>query len=741
LKKIILQLIIFSINEIVVGQDLINPYLDYNGKPTIDLQYNSALGTMGYDFNKLTGSGTYNGEYEFLLDDFPWGDPSMIAGAPSNPLFNLNNYALSYKIELVSFPFTVDCQFPSDQNFSGGCTGMPNRIFNMPNDLLISGNNNDFWLYPDPTSGNNPLVTSKLWNTTPLKEFDRQPSAHTISDPNHNNVLVSAGFGAVSGATIQHTVLPHSVLKHTINIHCGPDFTLNPIISSFSFYVDLTRGRLREYPFRSNNPTSGNPTDHDLIIRPELIVTPSGFYDSNVFSNCNYSKLFPGGKCEDGVTVDDLDGFSINYTPFDPTSDDCSFIAANQNANFGDLFFNGMLGTGDIFRLPLADYSIIASTSVRNFNGTTLAGYSNFTGHGTMTRLYNSPITHNYTIDKNITIDWINPTEKIIFNPSEVYITANDLHFPSHYTFKTIRGTYPYKSEVDEAENDPNNGGPFNDPTKRSVPVKTDLRKDFHISNVYDPTNSDFRFASIYHLENGSKLTIEPCVKIFDATFEINPGSEIVFENWSTNQINVNRYQLLFEGGTVTKRNELFLFQNETETKRILHWEGGDYIAAGTSVDINNPFGEYILEPNSHINFTATNYIDLQPGFYAKNGSEFEASVKPVSIPSCPPFRLRSPQYSKPIDSKNPENKGLFTVTPNPVTENSYFIFEVNIESNAEIEIYNALGKPVFKITGESRLPIGKYNYIFNTVGLMPGLYIAKLTTINSQQSIKFIKQ
>ena len=271
------------------------------------------------------------------------------------------------------------------------------------------------------------------------------------------------------------------------------------------------------------------------------------------------------------------------------------------------------------------------------------------------------------------------------------------------------------------------------------MPVETDLYKDFHVGSQY-PSN-DHRYASIYHLLSGSKLTIEPCVKIFDATFEINPGSEIVFQDWSTNQINVQRYQLLFKGGIVTKRDQSFLFQNENDTNKALNWEGGDFISAGANVDVNKTVGEYTIETNAHVTFEATNYIDLKSGFYAKGESEFEASIKPVIIPPCGPMRIRNPRGNNSAGVNNTSDIGYFTVSPNPAIDNSYFMFEVFGKSNARIIIYDSMGKIIQQIGENSLLPSGKYSFKFQSENLSPGIYFAELLTMDSQKSIKFIKQ
>ncbi|MBL7928585.1 MAG: hypothetical protein JNL47_03785, partial [Bacteroidia bacterium] len=85
-------------------------------------------------------------------------------------------------------------------------------------------------------------------------------------------------------------------------------------------------------------------------------------------------------------------------------------------------------------------------------------------------------------------------------------ITADNLIFPSYYTFKTIRGVYPTEAEV-MADYTPENGCQ-NISDLRQVPVRTDLRTDV-AGFPNNPAVVDHSvFASIYYLEPGSKLTL-----------------------------------------------------------------------------------------------------------------------------------------------------------------------------------------------------------------------------------------
>ena len=104
--KVVFFILLLFQYAYVLSQDLINPYLDYDGASVTDLYYNSS--TINHSANTIPLIHNYNGEYEFLLDKFPWGNQGLISTLSG---IDLNDFALSYQIELVSFPFTVDCFF------------------------------------------------------------------------------------------------------------------------------------------------------------------------------------------------------------------------------------------------------------------------------------------------------------------------------------------------------------------------------------------------------------------------------------------------------------------------------------------------------------------------------------------------------------------------------------------------------------------------------------------------------
>ena len=165
--KIFVMLLLLTSSLFINGQDVINPYSNYENSIVTDLNDPSS----GYNFNNIINVPMYSGEYEIILDRYPWGTSVLIEGPFGNKLFDLDNFALSYQIECVSFPFTMECAFPSSSDPSGGCYGFDRDLI-LPYDSYIDPINFSYWEYPFPSS----FVSNKLVNKMIFKkQFDRLP--------------------------------------------------------------------------------------------------------------------------------------------------------------------------------------------------------------------------------------------------------------------------------------------------------------------------------------------------------------------------------------------------------------------------------------------------------------------------------------------------------------------------------------------------------------------------------------
>ncbi len=720
----------------VKAQDIINTYTDPEVAPfTSPPGYTNPA--LGYEtWSSIKDHGSYNGEYQISLREHFWyfqGDQPAHFKYNDATLFDENNYKRTFGIELVSFPFSRDCAFEL-----GGCAGTTDRNLYMPDPGYYNGINR--WQYPGT---GDPAHTRFLYRDRGVGYFNH--GGYSTGDgikPDGTiyhtaEALVSGAFVHGNPIDFSRYVLPHSILKLTIWFHCGPSDS-DPLIASFSFYVDNTRGMMRYYPFSSTNvDLSNNPVYYDIIFKPELFPGIESTLDIhyNNPDNCwSYNNYTTGNNCPDVG----YDGGTINYFPYDEIDHIC---LDNDVQSDGELFATYYMYNGNVkpkfYKVPFAPYTLPVSNFPRSNQGEWPAGYHVVDD---VFQPINSPLFPlQFNIDKPIDLTIINPNENVIYNPIEVNISttaADDLRFPANYTFKTILGAYPMQSQV-LAENTTENGGPYTD--LRQVPVTTDVRA---IASSGYPVN-DPKFASVYKLLPNSKLTIEPCVRLFDCTFNLQTGSELVFENWPTNQINVNRYGVLLNGGKLTKGDTHFYFQNKNEYDRILEFRSGTTIEAGDHVTTSILPGPYTVEPNADVTFVANTEITLADGFTALAGSEFDARIEAVVIPSCPPHRPASPHTTLDYAEKAKEALKMFSnasISPNPANQNTEIKFSVNSSKHLSLKVYDAYGREMKTIIDNVEFKTGSYSFSFDSSVLNPGVYYCKLFSDDEEEIIKLVK-
>ncbi len=427
-----------------------NVYDTYN--PIVD----SIVTTYGEDSNYYAFTGEYQ-IFSNLLES--WEAASSLG------------YSISYKIEPVSFPFTPDCS-------NGDCGNSSSST----RDLVLIGSyvygDYNFHRALDTMSSYSTLLSNKFTNTAPpggMRDF-----------------------------------IPHTVLKHTLFLHFGASVN-SPVVDSFVFLLDHTRGFMSEYPFRNDNDES-DPAEHDVTIFPWFIYTHNDSFLTVPNQGTNF--------------MNTVDYFPFPDAHYFPDSLIPAWLMVPQ-PNTPNIYL-----APEYFLHP-SPYSLV---------GVLVANYAWDPFAGLQSQVVMGHAPHTYYIDTAMDLTTINPRERIIYNPSAVYITAADpIVFPSGYTFMTVGGKYPTKIQVEAIDSDTMYAD------LREVPV---IGAALNLTD--NPNTTAVDSMSYYYVTAGCTLRIEPCVTIYDATIVVQTGGRIELD---TNGVGGNYILLVDSGGVLVQQN------------------------------------------------------------------------------------------------------------------------------------------------------------------------------------------
>ena len=592
----------------------------------------------------LKGQNTYD-PYD-LCTNTPRGIPIMsytgeyqIFFAPNSYYFtNFQANAITYKIENVSFPFTtncLNCSNPQSPYYSN-----TTRILKMPNNDFTYDPIGKKWIRNNANLPGGPdTVVGYDYSFRLRNSYTANFHTGTVNNltfKNEPSDLVSVCFKSnsptVAGYSFEYgngqIIYPHSILKHTFYFHCGP-YDTDAIVDSMSFILDLTRGRMRNYPFLNhnnglNNGNASTISNHDIAVVVDLIPGENSVDDNydntfDVFTNC-FSLTYP----------------TINYFPFLMSDHRCS-----NHIPPAPMFPGIYLRPPTYSRIQ----AYLGNDHAVDEAGTILP--TNTTEYG---------IKQEYVIDRPIDLTIINPEEKIIYNPSEVKIDlaqtgANqELLFPDGYKFKTVSGRYPSRTETFASDPDNLHSHP------EEIDVKTTL--DPSCDSVGAINDGIFAY---YYVKSGSTLRIGNCVGLYDLDITVEPGATL---KYNSTTVSGNNFNIHSTGGTIIDNapsvpvysdcplncyvsnkydyinNLVVISQNETWNASSIaaldHTYDGKLqvggtmrIEAGNTLTINGPFkiefgenGKIVVERGAKliVNGTATDPVEFTSAEFCKKG-------------------------------------------------------------------------------------------------------------------------
>lgn len=583
------------------------------------------------------------------------------------PTTNSNWKFWSYSVEAVSFPFIPNaCRSQSGE-----------RVLTVagPDDYVVG--NKNVW---DLSASSEGIIDQLVYrNYVEILGSGQNCNVDNTAADLASILFKSSDFMSLTDPNAQFTIHPHTALKYTfygdvLDANGQPTNTDN---FSYSKVWDHTRGSMNCYPFTSNGSDSNWPKDYDVVMQFRLYHHTTG------------SSKFILPFCDNRNDYEDLE-------------------------------------------LPLPGPSswkgYIPEFDIRNSTQKQVAGWDN----GDYSTDFGGK-KHTYVIDKILDITDLNAEERVIYNPSRVIIdltdcdgnprstTDNRLVFPSCYTFKTVRAKYP-DVELDPNSNPtnsqfyydlmtPENGGPFED--FRDLPFNTDQTAG----------GNNFQ-SSIYRIASGSKLELEDGVTIYDATFEVEVGAELIFN--SDNVFGRFRIVNLNSAG----QPETYSTVRNGRREGPPHWS---WEPAGTFIGVKLPgpleldhnLNDFVVEhgylcrartivagawqsgatvtveDGARARFKAVTRIQLKNGFEAKKGSFFDAEMIPGTWGCLTEYAIGNnpgdPQVPNDEElgtgiADDLENGEMVHVFPNPTKGHLYLESKENL---TQIIIKDLSGKEV----------------------------------------------
>jgi hypothetical protein len=170
----------------------------------------------------------------------------------------------------------------------------------------------------------------------------------------------------------------------------------------------------------------------------------------------------------------------------------------------------------------------------------------------------------------------------------------------------------------------------------------------------------------------------------------------------------------------------------------------GMNIYAGKNVTPLIPEGNFIIEENGNVTFTAINEIVLSDGFWAVNGSVFFADTDESLIINCsqdnfPDQKDMAFKHGAVNESKEnsiPIESGSLKVFPNPVDNKLNLEFNNSTESIESLELLNLFGARIHQVD-----EINLNQYILDVTSIPEGIYFLRVRIGDQLFTEKIVKK
>lgn len=441
-----------------------------------------------------SGPNYYAGEFQIFFDNLfsqlnePISDLSPI----------LNVHRLTYRIETVSFPFRIPTF--NEANSYSRWLGLPNSnsFDEEPSADLPDLRSNTFFNFNGSLNSPFKCYVDYSGEEQANTAFGSYSSSSSFPGTLLSGLYANGGQDSFENPNSLRVYFPHSILRVTVEIWCPGDQRIEYV----PIYADLSRGKLRTFPYCNNFEAGQNPELYDIQIKPRLFESP------NPNSNEDWYLVTENG--------------TVNYFNSAGPSQDCLIVEGEQE-------FSVWPGPYSLIDGPVMnDYADAYAVYDRNQDGTVVSLENKYPDY--------EPIKWRFYLDKPWDITKINSNERVVFMPEELSIgkpVNNGLEipstfdpvqitFPTGYTFKTVLGAYPSRTVLEQM-------------------IASGDCSDWR--DCHPPT--DVNWSKLF-VESGSTLIIQDCVSLYDVEVVIRAGGTLQYD---PNTV-YGRYEVSAESGS-----------------------------------------------------------------------------------------------------------------------------------------------------------------------------------------------
>jgi hypothetical protein len=203
--------------------------------------------------------------------------------------------------------------------------------------------------------------------------------------------------------------------------------------------------------------------------------------------------------------------------------------------------------------------------------------------------------------------------------------------------------------------------------------------------------------------------------------------SEVVSAQWDKECINLTLYNrdVVYDQDFVVNGNLTVAPRQNTND---VNYTTTPFADPQTFID-SGPLDRFIVESGITVNMTAGNSIELLPGFEAKAGSNFMASIDPLLCPSGIPKpsainQKRYASYSAYLTDNQeadstisrktenaPASENSLTLTPNPFSSYTNLQFSVKKKCVVDVRIIDFFGKVIYHEINNRNFSEGFYTF------------------------------